>query len=70
MCVIILDNRLLNTDIFPFIVSFLRFHCFKTFFIFGNFNLQLLSVILFNSFLLNSISSSTNPSVNISFSFS
>ena len=65
-----LETKLLKTEILPFIVSFLLFHCLKTFFIFGNFNLQLSSVILCNSLLLNCIPNSMNSSVSSSFSFS
>ena len=65
-----LEAKLLKTDILPLIVNFLLFHCLKTFFIFGNFNLQLSSVIFCSSFLLKCMPSSTNSSVNSNFSFS
>ena len=70
MSVIILDIKLLNMAIFPFTASFLLFHCLRTFFIFGNFSVKLLSVILLSSFMLKVIPSKTNSSVNSSFSFS
>ena len=70
MCVIILDIKLLNTEIFPFIVRCLLFRCLSVFFIFGNFSVQLLFVILFSSFVLKVTPNKTNSSVNSSFSFS
>ena len=65
-----LEAKLLKTKILPFRVNLLLFHCLKILLIFGNFNLQLLSVILFNSLVLKCMPYSTNSSVSSNFPLS